>query len=95
MQAEDNNVMPKPINNPITIHGLIIPVDWDEKGNAIAISVSTYDEEEYLIEKDEIGEGLISFLRQEIEINGLYRLEDGRKIIEVKGYTIKRFSSDS
>lgn len=59
----------------------------------IAISVSTFDEEEYLIEKDEIGKRLISFLREEIEISGLYRLKDGRKIIRVKGYNIESLSN--
>jgi len=82
--------MPGEKNQPITIHGLIIPIEWDEMGNVIAISVSTFDEDEYLIEKDEIGEKLISFLRQEIEISGLYRLKGGRKIIRVKGYNVKR-----
>jgi hypothetical protein len=86
--------MPKAKNNPITIHGLIIPIEWDEKGNVIAISVSTFAEEEYLIEKDEIGKRLISFLRQEIEISGLYRLKEGRKIIRVKGYNVKRLSNN-
>ena len=81
--------MSKTKNSPITIHGLLTPIQWDEKGNVIAISVSTFDEDEYLIEKDEIGKRLMSFLQEEIEISGLYRLKDGRKIIRVKDYTIK------
>ena len=81
--------MPKTKNNPITIHGLIIPIEWDERGNVIAVSVSTFDEDEYVIERDEMGKRLISFLREEIEISGLYRLKGGRKMIRVKEYSIK------
>ena len=80
-------------NKPITIQGLIIPVDWDEKGEVISIAVYTFDEDEYRIEKDEIGQRLMPFLREEIEIRGVYRLDNGKKIIRVTDYRIHRRSN--
>ena len=85
--------MPKKKNNPITVHGLIIPIEWDEGGDVIAIAVSTFDENEYLIEQDEMGERLMSFLREEIAVSGSYRFTGGRKIVRVTDYTIKGYYS--
>jgi hypothetical protein len=41
-----------PVEDSITIRGLLVPIDWDEKGNITEIAVSTYFEEEYLIQKN-------------------------------------------
>ena len=71
-------------NDRITVHGLIIPIEWDEGGNVAAIAVSTFDEDEYLIELDEMGERLMALLREEIALVGLYRLRGGRKINSYK-----------
>ena len=32
--------------------GVIIPVEWDENGNVVAIAISTHGEEEYVIEEE-------------------------------------------
>ena len=32
-----------------------IPSEWDDKGNIITISIMTFDEDEYFIDKDEVG----------------------------------------
>ena len=85
--------MSKKKNDTITVHGLIIPREWDEGGNVIAIAVSTFDEDEYLIEQDEMGEQLISFLREEISVSGLYRVKGGRKIMRVTDYRMKGYST--
>ena len=38
----------------ICIEGVIIPANWDNKGNVVDLAVATRDEEEYLItDKDE------------------------------------------
>ena len=79
--------------DPITVHGLIIPKEWDEGGNVTAIAMSTFDEDEYLIEHDEMGERLMSFLREEIAVCGSYRVTGGRKIVRVTDYTIKGYYS--
>ena len=78
-------------NNPVIIRGIVIPADWDEKGNVVAVAVSTYDEVEYLIniERHKKGEELLSLIRKEVEISGLVREDEGSKIITVKKYRLK------
>jgi hypothetical protein len=79
-----------PAENPITITGLLVPVDWDEKGTITATAIATYFEEEYLIERNARGEALLSFLRQKVKVIGFVRINDrGRKVIRVEEYEIQ------
>ena len=74
-----------------TIRGIVIPVDWDDEGNALAAAISSPDEQEYLIKQDAKGKKLLGFIRQEIEVSGvLKKAIKGRKIIKVKTYGLKR-----
>ena len=75
--------------NPITIRGIVIPADWDEKGNVVAVAVSTYDEVEYLIENHESEKELKAFIREEVEVSGILREEKNRLIIKIKEYSLK------
>ena len=70
----------------VKIRGIIVPSEWDEKGTVISISLSTFDEDEYLIEKDEKGGQLLLLIREEVEVRGIVREEDGNKIIRIKKY---------
>ena len=73
----------------ITIRGLLIPFDWDEKGNITEVAVSTYFEEEYLIEMNGRGEALLPFLRQKVKVIGLVRMDcRGRKVVRVEKYEV-------
>ena len=74
----------------ITIRGIVIPIDWDEKGNVVAIAVSTYDEEEYLICGQDKGAELRAHIREKVEINGVLRKEKGKKAIIVIDYSSKK-----
>lgn len=77
------------IKGIVIIKGLIIPADWDEEGEIIAIAISTYSEEEYLIDRNPKGEELFAFVRQGAKIIGLVKMDDcGRKIIRVEEYEI-------
>lgn len=73
-----------------TVRGIVIPADWDEEGNMIAVAISGSDEQEYLIEKDAKGKQLLELIRHEIEIDGLVsKAIKGRKAIKVKSYRLK------
>ena len=73
----------------ITIRGLLVPVDWDERGNITETAVSTYFEEEYLIERNARGEALLPFLRHKVKVAGVVRMDDrGRRVIRVKEYEV-------
>jgi hypothetical protein len=76
-------------NNPVTIRGIVIPADWDEKGNVVTVAVSTYDEVEYLIENHEKEKELKSFIREEVEVSGTMREDEGGNLIfKLKEYSV-------
>ena len=72
----------------IVLRGLITPAGWDEKGNVVIIALSSFDEEEYLIDKDETGSKLFSLLRFKVQVRGIVRNEDGVKKIAVEDYHV-------
>ena len=45
-----------------TIKGIVIPVDWDEKGKVVTAVISTHTEDEYLIHKNYKGKELLDLL---------------------------------
>lgn len=68
----------------ICIEGIIIPANWDEKGNVVDLAIATRDEKEYLItDKDQVAR-LKPLLRQEVEVRGILRTKAGKRIINVK-----------
>jgi hypothetical protein len=70
----------------ICIEGVIIPANWDNKGNIVDLAVATRDEEEYLIaDKDQVLR-LKRLLRQEVVIEGILKTKEGKKIIKVKRF---------
>ncbi len=81
-EKDENMVYPD--EKPITIRGLVIPVDWDEKGNVVGVAISTFDENEYLVDRDEESEGLLSIIREEVQVSGIFREEKGKKRFRVK-----------
>ena len=72
-----------------TIKGLVLPVEWDEKGNVTATAISTHFEEEYLVDQNAWGEALLAFLRQRVKVSGsIVQNKNGKKIITVGKYEI-------
>ena len=73
----------------LTIDGLVIPVKWDEEGNASEITIATLDEDEYLVLLDEKGQELLKHLKEEVLIKGwFYRDDSNRKCIAVESYSL-------
>ena len=73
----------------ITIHGLIVPSEWDDRGNVISISISTFNEDEYRVDKDRISKKLLSYMREGVEVSGFVREEEGMKRIRIKRFRAK------
>lgn len=72
-----------------TLRGLLVPASWDERGKTTAATVSTYFEEDYLIDQNPLGEELLVFVRQRVKVIGFVREDqNGQKIITVKKYEI-------
>ena len=79
----------------ICIEGLIIPANWDEKGNVVDLAIATSDEKEYLItDKDQVAR-LKPLLRQEVEVKGILRTREGRRIINVKIFSKSKTKSNT
>lgn len=71
----------------ICVEGIIIPANWDNKGNVVDLAIATRDEEEYLItDKDQVTR-LKPLLRQEVEIRGILQTREGRRMIKVKRFS--------
>ena len=74
-------------NRQPSIQGIIIPSQWDDKGNIIGVSINTNDEKEYLIEPIGVGKDLLSLTQKKIEVRGKVRERiDGNRLIRVTNY---------
>ncbi len=75
----------------ITAEGIVVPADWDENGNVIAVAISTYEEDEYIIDcQNEKGRELLAVMRQKISVTGMIKPgTKDRKMITVENYLIK------
>jgi hypothetical protein len=80
-------------NEKVMIRGLIVPSGWDEDGNVTTVAISAFDESVYHIVKDEKGNQLIPFIRKEVEIMGLTKLEDGINKIKVDRFVTKKLKA--
>jgi len=76
--------------NLTCINGIIVPVDWDEKGNVIGAAISCHGEVEYRIDSNAKGSELLSFIQEEVEATGIVREKADRKIITVTEYQISK-----
>lgn len=74
----------------ITIRGIVIPVDWDERGKVIAAALSTQKEEEYLIDHDYKGRKLMDYIQHEVEVSGVVRKNNNKKTITITTYEVIR-----
>ena len=73
-----------------TVRGIVIPVDWDENGNALAVAISSPDEQVYFIELDKKGEKILELIRREIEVSGVVRkIVKDRNTITVRNCRLK------
>lgn len=77
-----------------TFKGIIIPVDWDDKGKVVAAALSTHTEDEYLIDNDRKGKELLHCIQKEVEVSGVTKENQGKKVIKVKRYTLQRHGNE-
>ena len=71
----------------VKVRGLVIPIDWDNKGNPTKTAIYGRSEERYTVEPDQKGKELLRFLQQDLDIEGILReTKKGQKIITIKSY---------
>lgn len=81
-------VLPK--GKTVTLTGIVIPADWNDRQEVIAAALATADEKEYRICSTKKGKELLGALQREVEATGvLDRDEKGRNVITVRRYIVK------
>ena len=76
--------------NSVFLEGIVIPTNWDEKGNIKDAALFTFHEDEYLIDQDEKGGELLAFIRQQVKVSGEVSKQGGKRIIKVKEYELEK-----
>jgi len=57
----------------------------------VGIAISTPSEDEYLVGKDHPkGEELLHFIQEEVEVSGVVREDQDKKVITVQKYILKK-----
>lgn len=62
----------------ISLKGILIPSNWDEKGNITSLKIASANEKEYVISNQDVSEIMATYLRKEIMVTGV--LEQGGAI---------------
>jgi hypothetical protein len=82
--------MALPRKKTVTLLGIVIPADWNDRQEMIAAALATADEKEYRIAGNKRGKELRGCLQHQVEATGsLERDEKGRDVITVKSYIVK------
>ena len=68
----------------INVKGILIPVNWDQKGNVVSVAIATDDESEYLVEDQAMAKTLKRLLRQVVHVSGVVKTKHGKNIIKIK-----------
>jgi hypothetical protein len=72
----------------ITVTGIVIPAKWDHNENAIAVSIATFQEREYLVDTtNKAGKELCNFLHQKIKVSGFL----GPAVPQKRSITVKTY----
>ena len=67
----------------IKTRGIVVPVDWNEDGGAVSFAVSTFNEDEYVLDCGLSTEEMTQMIHEVVEVCGELRIENGKKTISV------------
>jgi hypothetical protein len=82
--------MALPKKKSVTLTGIVIPADWNNRQEVIVAALATADEKEYRIDGNKKGKELLDCLQRQVEATGvLERDEKGRDVITVRRYIVK------
>jgi len=76
----------------ITVKGILTVLDWDDEGNALDLGLSSFHEEEYVIDTSSLSSlDLKEHIREVVEVTGTLGGEKkGKKVIQLQD--IKRIT---
>ncbi len=73
-------------NSTAVLDGILTAFEWDASGNAIAVKLLTFDDDEYLLEN---GDPLLNLLKRTVRVSGkIGRNRKGIKTLKVETYGI-------
>jgi len=72
----------------MTVRGILLPSEWDESGAVIALTLFTFDEDEYKVEQTETKRELLDVLRHELLVEGYFRWEQDEKMIRITEFCL-------
>lgn len=77
-------------NTSITVTGIVIPAKWDKNENAIAVSIATFQEREYLVDAtNRAGIELCDVLHRKVKVIGfLGPFVKNKRFITVSTYEL-------
>jgi hypothetical protein len=55
----------------ISLKGILIPSNWDEKGNITSLKLASANEKEYVILNKDVSDMIAMYLRKEITVTGV------------------------
>ncbi len=67
----------------------MVPSQWDETGKVIGLTIQSFNENEYLVERRKTAKNLISLLHQKVQVVGRVNERlDGRKTISIREFKL-------
>jgi hypothetical protein len=82
--------MALPRKKTVSLLGIVIPTDWNDRQDVIAAALATADEKEYRIAGNRKGKELLGCLQRQVEATGVLEwVEKGGDMITVKSYIVK------
>ena len=77
-------------NDIITLVGVVMPVEWNDKGGPLEFAVFTYEEQEFLIDPESLcGKELAGLLQQKVRVAGTPgKTVNNRRTIRVTQYEL-------
>jgi hypothetical protein len=79
---------PKHAHNQ-TISGIVVPSQWDEAGNIIGLTIQSFNEIEYLVERRRTGQNLHLLLHKKVQVVGRVKEQlDGKKTISIRKFKL-------
>ncbi|MBC8247607.1 MAG: hypothetical protein H8E81_08475 [Deltaproteobacteria bacterium] len=78
-----------------TIHGIVIPAEWDHEGSVTTVDIMGRDESSYRVENIASAKELLTFLQQEVMATGKIKaLSTGKFEIRIVDYQFPNPLSD-
>ena len=73
----------------MTIHGRIVPTEWDKRGNVTGIGIEG-DGEEYIVFLNKMGDKLFRHVNRKVEATGSVKKMFGDPILTIETYTLSK-----